>query len=167
MTDSDNDTSLFGTEAHSEETLRMRQELINAGRAIRANDEVAFDTDLDTASAEVLATQLASQKDMGEAQLSYALHVLKENKAWIDHGFETFQDYVDLYPMHGEEKKAAAYVKEVVGASTAAGQPEPRPEARKESFEARQKEKELLLQARQQRLSQGPRDFNTISQADF
>ena len=95
MTDSDNDTSLFGTEAHSEETLRMRQELINAGRAIRANDEVAFDTDLDTASAEVLATQLASQKDMGEAQLSYALHVLKENKAWIDHGFETFQDYVE------------------------------------------------------------------------
>lgn len=95
MTNSDNDTSLFGTEAHSEETLRMRQELINAGRAIRANDEVAFDTDLDTASAEVLATQLASQKDMGEAQLSYALHVLKENKAWIDHGFETFQDYVE------------------------------------------------------------------------
>jgi hypothetical protein len=95
MTDSDNDTSLFGTEAHSEETLRMRQELINAGRSIRANDEVAFDTDLDTASAEVLATQLASQKDMGEAQLSYALHVLKENKAWIDHGFETFQDYVE------------------------------------------------------------------------
>lgn len=95
MTDSDNDTSLFGTEAHSEETLRMRQELINAGRAIRASDEVAFDTDLDTASAEVLATQLASQKDMGEAQLSYALHVLKENKAWIDHGFETFQDYVE------------------------------------------------------------------------
>lgn len=95
MTNSDNDTSLFGTEAHSEETLRMRQELINAGRAIRANDEAAFDTDLDTASAEVLATQLASQKDMGEAQLSYALHVLKENKAWIDHGFETFQDYVE------------------------------------------------------------------------
>jgi len=95
MTDSDNDTSLFGTEAHSEETLRMRQELIDAGRAIRANDEVAFDMDLDTASAEVLATQLASQKDMGEAQLSYALHVLKENKAWVDHGFETFQDYVE------------------------------------------------------------------------
>ena len=95
MTNTDNDTSLFGTEGHSEETLRMRQELINAGRSIRANEEVAFDTDLDTASAEVLATQLASQKDMGEAQLSYALHVLKENKAWIDHGFETFQDYVE------------------------------------------------------------------------
>lgn len=95
MTDTDNDPTLFGTEGHSEETLRMRQELINAGRSIRANEEVAFDTDLDTASAEVLATQLASQKDMGEAQLSYALHVLKENKAWIDHGFETFQDYVE------------------------------------------------------------------------
>lgn len=109
MTDTTADTvsNLFGTEGLTEETRQLRQALLEEGRVIRANTVEAFDTDLDSATAEVLATRLTAEKDLGDAQLSYALYVLKENKAFLDAGYDTFQEYVEN-KIHISAPKASA-----------------------------------------------------------
>lgn len=91
----DQTDALFGTEGHANEIQAQRNELAAITAELRGREEVAFDTELDTATAEVLATQLVSTKDQNDAQLSYALHVLRTDKAYLNAGYDSFQEYVE------------------------------------------------------------------------
>jgi len=87
--------ALFNTTTLSNEQALVRRQLVEAAQPIIYNPDVPFATDLDPASAEVLAIGLAATKDKGDAQLSYALYVLRENKAYLTAGYDSFQEYVE------------------------------------------------------------------------
>jgi hypothetical protein len=90
-----NITPLFGSEERTVETQKKINELASIGAKIRGGEEVAFSTDLDKTTAEVRAGQLVVTKDAGEAELSYTLWLLKDQKAYLDAGYESFNDYVE------------------------------------------------------------------------
>lgn len=91
----DEEATLFGTAELTAEQQAQRNELAAAGAAIRGQTEAAFDTDLDITTAEVRAGQLVATKDRNDAELSYTLHTLRANKAFLNAGYDTFQEYVE------------------------------------------------------------------------
>lgn len=90
-----NTTPIFGSDERTAETQALINKLAKVGSSIRGNDTVAFDTDLDKTTAELRAGQLVATKDKGEAELSYTLWFLKDQKAYLDAGYESFNEYVE------------------------------------------------------------------------
>jgi len=86
---------LFGSENLSAEDRARLNELAAEGTRLRSSTEEAFATDLDGETAELVASQLVKTKDSSEAQLSYALFALRENRMYLNAGFDTFADYVE------------------------------------------------------------------------
>ncbi len=87
--------ALFNTEEATTEQQAEINRLAAIGAEMRRNEEVAFDVDLDVASAQHLAVELVSTKDANEAHLSFALWSLKDNSAWLEAGYSDFNEYVE------------------------------------------------------------------------
>jgi len=87
--------ALYGTDTLNAEQALMRRRLADAANVLKADKAEQFSNELDAATAEQVALALASEKDKGEAKLSYALFVLKETRAHLNAGYATFAEYVE------------------------------------------------------------------------
>lgn len=87
--------ALYGTDTLNTEQALLRRRLVDAAAELKVNKEEVFSQELDATSAELVALSLASEKDKGEAKLSYALFVLKETRAYLTAGYATFAEYVE------------------------------------------------------------------------